>query len=70
MIITRFSTRNINFFPSHGDSIIVVLSANYNRIRIAWGTCPHWRTAWKVRLSHIKTETLVRYAKDRKRTVA
>lgn len=26
--------------------------------------------AWKVRLSHIKTETLVRYAKDKKRTVA
>ena len=27
-------------------------------------------SAWKVRLSHIKAETLVRYAKDKKRTVA
>lgn len=26
--------------------------------------------AWHVRLSHIKAETLVRYAKDKKRTVA
>ena len=26
--------------------------------------------AWTVRLSHIKVDTLIRYAKDRKRTVA